>query len=108
MLLSASKSEQSITYGLSSIAGVYEHIRNPAPDPTSEFSRSPTKFVSSKDNDANNNSLFGNFNLGNATAFVGQTAHLHCAVENLGDRTVSLLGQPDLSTRVDGSDLSNP
>ena len=104
MLLSASKLERSIRYGLFSIAGVYEHIRNPAPDPTSEFSRSPTKFVSSKDN----NSLFGNFNLGNATAFVGQTAHLHCAVENLGDRTVSLLGQPDLSTRVDGSDLSNP
>ena len=68
-----------------SISGVYEHIRNPAPDPTSDLSRSsPTKFVHSSDEDA-----VGDFNLGNATALVGQTAHLHCALENLGDRTVS-------------------
>ena len=65
-----------------SISGVYEHIRNPAPDPTSELSHSPTKFLNSKED-------VGDFNLGNATALVGQTAHLHCAVENLGDRTVS-------------------
>ena len=63
-----------------SISGVYEHIRNPAPDPTSDLSRSsPTKFED----------VVKDFNLGNATALVGQTAHLHCAVENLGDRTVS-------------------
>ena len=67
-----------------SISGVYEHIRNPAPDPTSDLNRrsSPTKFLNSKED-------VGDFNLGNATALVGQTAHLHCAVENLGDRTVS-------------------
>ena len=67
-----------------SISGVYEHIRNPAPDPTSELNSrsSPTKFVHSNED-------VGDFNLGNATALVGQTAHLHCAVENLGDRTVS-------------------
>ena len=71
---------------IASIAGVYEHIRNHAPDPTSELSRSPTKFISINNHD---NEALSNFNLGNATAFMGQTAHLHCALENLGDRTVS-------------------
>ena len=64
---------------------MYEHIRNSAPD-ASERSRSSTKFVSGG---SGGGSGLDSFNLGNATAFVGQTAHLHCAVENLGDRTVS-------------------
>ena len=73
-----------------SVSGVYEHIRNPAPDPTSELNSrsSPTKFED----------VVKDFNLGNATALVGQTAHLHCALENLGDRTVS--SQPSIMYSV--------
>ena len=61
------------------ISGVYEHIRHDKSASSSSAAASGVhpKFAMSE--------LGG----GNVTAFLGQTAHLHCAVRDIGDRTVS-------------------
>jgi hypothetical protein len=61
------------------IAGVYEHIRNDGSSSLPGSSTAPAATFAT----------VAMIRYGNVTAFVGQTAHLHCAVRDIGERTVS-------------------
>jgi hypothetical protein len=59
-----------LSHILSSILGVYEHIRN-----RQSLSDTYPYFDATSER--------------NVTSFVGQVTHLHCTVRDIGDRTVS-------------------